>query len=70
MEADELAIREVHCTCIDAVNGGDLVRLLAMIADDGVLLNPGQAPIGRDGWRTPACRGLSYGACGSRVKSI
>jgi ketosteroid isomerase-like protein len=31
MESDERAIREVHATWIDAVNAGDLVRLLALM---------------------------------------
>jgi uncharacterized protein (TIGR02246 family) len=47
---DERAIREVHSTWIDAVNAGDLVRLLPLMADDVVFLNPGQAPVGRDGF--------------------
>jgi ketosteroid isomerase-like protein len=50
MGCDERAIREVHATWIDAVNGGDLVRLLALMANDVVFLNPGQAPFGRDGF--------------------
>lgn len=50
MEPDERAIREVHSTWIDAVNAGDLVRLLALMADDVVFLNPGRAPVGRDGF--------------------
>jgi uncharacterized protein (TIGR02246 family) len=50
MEPDERAIREVHSTWIDAVNAGDLARLLALMADDVVFLNPGQAPSGRDGF--------------------
>lgn len=50
MGADERAIREVHSTWIDAVNAGDLVRLLALMADDVVFLNPGQAPFGRGGF--------------------
>jgi uncharacterized protein (TIGR02246 family) len=48
MGPDERAIREVHSTWIDAVNAGDLVGLLRLMADDVVFLNPGQAPIGRD----------------------
>ena len=48
MGPDERAIREVHSTWIDAVNAGDLVRLLPLLANDVVFLNPGQAPIGRD----------------------
>ena len=48
MGSDEPAIREVHTTWIDAVNAGDLVRLLTLMADDVVFLNPGRAPLGRD----------------------
>jgi uncharacterized protein (TIGR02246 family) len=44
----EREIREVHTTWIDAVNAGDLVRLLTLMSDDVVFLNPGQAPFGRD----------------------
>ena len=47
MGADERQIREVHSTWIDAVNAGDLTRLLTLVADDVVFLNPGQAPFGR-----------------------
>ena len=47
MGADDRAIREAHTTWIDAVNAGDLVRLLTLMADDVVFLNPGQAPFGR-----------------------
>src|SRR2546423_9540306 len=50
MGSDEQAIRELHSTWIDAVNAGDLVRLLTMMADDVVFLNPGRAPFGRDGF--------------------
>jgi uncharacterized protein (TIGR02246 family) len=48
MGPDEQAIRELHSTWIDAVNAGDLVRLLSLMTDDCVLLNPGRAPLGRD----------------------
>jgi uncharacterized protein (TIGR02246 family) len=50
MGPDEREIREVHSTWISAVNAGDLVRLLTLMTDDAVLLNPGQAPFGRDGF--------------------
>ena len=50
MGPDEQEIREVHSTWIDAVNAGDLVCLLTLMADDVVFLNPGQAPFGRDGF--------------------
>jgi len=52
MGSDERAIREVHTTWIEAVNAGDLVRLLTLMADDVVFLNPGRAPLGRE--RFPA----------------
>jgi uncharacterized protein (TIGR02246 family) len=45
---DEQRIRTAHATWIDAVNAGDLVRLLASMTDDAVFLTPGQAPSGRD----------------------
>jgi uncharacterized protein (TIGR02246 family) len=50
MGPDERAIREVHAIWIDAVNAGDLARLLTLMADDVVLLNPGGPPMGRDGF--------------------
>jgi uncharacterized protein (TIGR02246 family) len=50
MESDERSIREVHATWIDAVNVGDLVRLLSLMTDDIVFLNQGGAPFGRDGF--------------------
>jgi uncharacterized protein (TIGR02246 family) len=50
MGSDERAIREVHATWIGAVNAGDLVRLLTLMADDVLFLNPGQAPVDRDGF--------------------
>jgi uncharacterized protein (TIGR02246 family) len=50
MGPDERAIREVHSTWIEAVNAGDLGRLLNLMANDVVFLNPGQTPFGRDGF--------------------
>ena len=50
MGPDERAIREVHSTWINAVNAGDLACLLSWMADDVVFLNPGQAPVGQDGF--------------------
>lgn len=52
MRPDEQVIREVHSTWIDAVNAGDLGCLLTLMADDVVFLNPGRAPLGRDGFST------------------
>jgi uncharacterized protein (TIGR02246 family) len=40
----------VHTTWIDAVNAGDLDRLLTLMAEDVVFLNPGQAPLKRHGF--------------------
>ncbi len=51
MRSDERAIREAHSAWIEAVNAIELDRLLSMMTDDVVLLNPGQGPIGRDGFR-------------------
>lgn len=50
MDADERQIRAVHSTWIEAVNAGDLARLLELMADDVVFLNPGQEPSGRAGF--------------------
>jgi uncharacterized protein (TIGR02246 family) len=50
MGPEEREIREVHSIWISAVNAGDLVRLLALMAEDVVFLNPGQEPLGRDGF--------------------
>ena len=46
MAADEREIRTVHSIWIDAVNAGDLARLLTLVAEDVVFLTPGQAPFG------------------------
>ena len=45
--SDEGAIREVHSTWIHAVNAGDLPRLLTLMTEDVVFLNPGKEPVGR-----------------------
>lgn len=50
MGSDERAVREVHTAWIDAVNAADLARLLSLMTDDAVFLNPGRAPPGRDGF--------------------
>ena len=50
MGSDERAIREMHSAWIDAVNAGGLDRLLALMTDDVVFLNPGDECIGRDGF--------------------
>jgi uncharacterized protein (TIGR02246 family) len=50
MGPDERTVREVHSTWIEAVNAGNLARLLTLMADDVVFLNPGREPFGRDGF--------------------
>jgi len=50
MTSEEREIRAVHSSWIDAVNAGDLTHLLTVLAEDVVLLSPGQAPAGREGF--------------------
>jgi uncharacterized protein (TIGR02246 family) len=66
MGSDERAIREMHAIWIEAVNAGDLVRLLTLMAEDVVFLNPGQAPFGRDGFPV----GFSAAHQQSRIRCI
>src|SRR5437588_8165577 len=63
MASDEREIRTVHSIWIDAVNAGDLARLLALVAEDVVFLTPGQAPFGRAGpWCLDIGASLDVGA--------
>jgi uncharacterized protein (TIGR02246 family) len=48
MRSDERAIRELHAAWIDAVNAGEVARLLGLMTEDAVFLSPGRAPVGRD----------------------
>src|SRR3981189_1812860 len=66
MGSDERAIREVHTTWIDAVNAGDLVRLVTLMVDDVGFLNPGKALFGRDGFPV----GFSAAHQQSRIRCI
>lgn len=50
MTPDERAIRALHALWIAAVSAGDLDGLLGMMTHDALFLNPGQAPVGRDGF--------------------
>ena len=72
MGPDERAIREVHSTWIDAVNAGDLGRLLTLMADDVVFLNPGRAPFGRDGFSAifPAAHQQARIICISELEEV
>lgn len=47
MASEEREIRTVHSIWMDAVNAGDLARLLNLVAEDVVFLTHGQAPFGR-----------------------
>lgn len=49
MTSDESEIRRAHSNWIDAVNAGDLARLLPLVTEDVVFLTPGQAPTGMEG---------------------
>ncbi|HKX27770.1 MAG TPA: SgcJ/EcaC family oxidoreductase [Blastocatellia bacterium] len=72
MSSDERQIREVHSTWIDAVNAGDLARLLTLMADDVVFLNPGQAPFDRAGFSanfSPAHRKVRI-SCISELEEV
>ena len=72
MGSDEQAIREWHSTWIDAVNAGDLVRLLTMMADDVVFLNSGRAPISRDGFSAvfSAAHEQAQISCSSELEEV
>ena len=50
MDLADRDIHQLHATWIDAVNAGDLLRLLPLMADDVVFLGPGQSLVGRDGF--------------------
>lgn len=72
MHADERAVRETHATWIAAVNAGDLERLLTMLADDVLMIGPGQSPMGRDGFAanfSDACERLRF-HCTSEPASV
>ena len=71
-ESDEQAIRQVHSTWIEAVNTGNLVRLLSLMADDCLFLNPGRAPLGRDEFSAvfPAAHKQSSIRCISELEEV
>lgn len=72
MKSEEQAIRQLHDTWIAAVNAGDLERLLAMIADDLVLINPEGAPMGREGFveKFSGAHQLFHIDCRSALKEV
>jgi uncharacterized protein (TIGR02246 family) len=48
MGADERAIRDLFAAWSEATEGGDLSRLLTLMAEDIVFLTPGRPPLGRE----------------------
>ena len=50
MDSNEQAIRALHADWMEAVNAGDIARLLSLMTEDVVFLNPGRAPFGREGF--------------------
>ncbi|HTU92149.1 MAG TPA: SgcJ/EcaC family oxidoreductase [Gemmataceae bacterium] len=48
MTRDEQAIREAQAAWLEATASGDLPRLLSLMADDVVFLQPGRPPFGRE----------------------
>ena len=72
MNPDEQAIREVHGTWIEAVNAGDLARLLSLMTDDAVFLNPGEEPLGREGFsvKFPGAHRLHRIHCTSDLEEV
>lgn len=72
MGPDEQAIHAVHTAWIAAVNAGDLERLMTMLTDDLVLLSPGQAPTGREGFKASfanACATMTF-KCVSDLEEV
>ena len=72
MRSDEQAIRELHSAWIEAVNAGDLDRLLTLMADDAVFLSPGQTPFGREEFWTnfPAAHQRNRIGCVSELEEV
>ncbi len=72
MESDEGAIRDLHSIWIDSVNAGDLARLLSLMTDDVVFLNPGRLPFGRDGFPAgfSAAHQQSWIRCVSELQEV
>jgi uncharacterized protein (TIGR02246 family) len=72
MGPDERAIRQLRARWIEAVNAGDLERLLGWMADDAVFLTPGRAARGREEFSAGFLAGLRQGRirCVSEVKEV
>ncbi len=71
-ESEESAVRAVHSSWIEAVNAGDVSRLLTLMTDDVVFLNPGKGPLGREefphGFRTGHERAFIH--CVSEIEEV
>lgn len=72
MAPDEREVRELHSIWIDAVNAGDLARLLTLMTDDVVFLNPGRAPLDREGFSAnfPAAHERARISCVSELEEV
>lgn len=72
MRSDEQDIRAAHSTWIDAVNAGDLDRLLAMMTDDAAFLIPGEDCLGREGFsaKFSAAHQQLQIRCGSELAEV
>ena len=70
--SEESAVRAVHSSWIEAVNAGDVSRLLTLMTDDVVFLNPGREPLGREefphGFRTGHER--AFIQCVSEIEEV
>jgi len=72
MAFDEQEIRAVHSNWIEAVNAGDLTRLLTLMAEDVVFFSPGQAPFGREAFSShcmAACQQMLF-CCTSELEEV
>ena len=71
-QSDQQAVRAIHSSWIEAVNAGDLDRLLTLMTDDVVFINPGQEPFGRD--RFPVTFSAAHQqlriCCGSELEEV
>lgn len=66
MGPDEQAIRAIHAGWIEAVNAGDLDRLLSLMTDDTLFITPWGEPVGRDGFP----EGFSAGHGQSQIRCV
>jgi uncharacterized protein (TIGR02246 family) len=72
MTPEEREAREVHSTSVHALNAGALDRLITLMADDVVFLDPGEAPPGREEFRARFSAGHEEFriACSSELEEV